>query len=79
LYCDDKITFNQYDELTLFLNCEEISRKIALVDMNDVDLNRTLREAGLTPKALEHHGCEGQLQPGPVCDDPEQHKNQRQE
>jgi hypothetical protein len=43
LYCDDKITFNQYDELTLFLNCEEISRKISLVDMRDVDINSTLR------------------------------------
>jgi hypothetical protein len=45
LYCDDKITLNQHDELTLFLACEEISRKIALVDMNDVDINSTL------------HGC----------------------
>jgi hypothetical protein len=43
LYCDDKITFNQYDELTLFLNCEEISRKISLVDMRDADINSTLR------------------------------------
>jgi hypothetical protein len=43
LYCDDKITFNQYDELTLFLNCEEISRKISLVDMRDVDINGILR------------------------------------
>jgi hypothetical protein len=45
LYCDDKITFNQFDELTLFLNCEEISRKVSLVDMRDVDINSTL------------HGC----------------------
>jgi hypothetical protein len=43
MYCDDKITPNQHDELALFLACEEISRKIALIDMNDVDINRTLR------------------------------------
>jgi hypothetical protein len=43
LYCDDQITLNQYDELTLFLNCEEISRKISLVDMRDVYINSTLR------------------------------------
>jgi hypothetical protein len=42
-YCDDKITLNQYDELTLFLACEEISRKLSLVVMNDVDINSTLR------------------------------------
>jgi hypothetical protein len=34
LYCDDKITLNQYDELTLFLGCEELSRKTSLVDMS---------------------------------------------
>jgi hypothetical protein len=45
LYCDDKITLNQHDELTLFLNCEEISRKISLVDMRDVGINSIL------------HGC----------------------
>jgi hypothetical protein len=28
LYCDDKTTLNQHDELTLFLGCEELSRKI---------------------------------------------------
>jgi hypothetical protein len=27
LYCDHKITPNQHDELTLFLGCEELSRK----------------------------------------------------
>jgi hypothetical protein len=27
LYCDDKITLNQHDELTLLLECEEISRR----------------------------------------------------
>jgi hypothetical protein len=43
LYCDDKITLNQHDELTLFLECEEISRKISLLDMRDVDINSTLR------------------------------------
>jgi hypothetical protein len=43
LYCDDKITLNQHDELTLFLACEEIFRKITLIDMNDVDINSTLR------------------------------------
>jgi hypothetical protein len=45
LYCDDKITLNQHDELTLFLNCEEISKNISLVDMRDVDISSTL------------HGC----------------------
>jgi hypothetical protein len=34
LYCDDKITPNQYDELTLFLGCEELPRKTSLVDMS---------------------------------------------
>jgi hypothetical protein len=43
LYCDDKITLNQHDELTLFLECEEISKKISLVDMRDVDINSILR------------------------------------
>jgi hypothetical protein len=33
-YCDDKITLNQHDELTLFLGCEELSRKTSLVDMS---------------------------------------------
>jgi hypothetical protein len=28
LYCDDKITLNQHVELTLFLGCEELSRKL---------------------------------------------------
>jgi hypothetical protein len=32
LYCDDKITPNQHDELTLVLGCEELSRKTSLVD-----------------------------------------------
>jgi hypothetical protein len=34
LYCDDKITLNQHDELTLFLGCEDLSRKTSLVDMS---------------------------------------------
>jgi hypothetical protein len=34
LYCDDKITLNQHDELTLFLGCEELSRKDSLVDIS---------------------------------------------
>jgi hypothetical protein len=34
LYCDDKITLNQHDELTLFLGCEELSRKTSLVHMS---------------------------------------------
>jgi hypothetical protein len=46
-YYDDKITLNQHDELTLFLACEEISRKLSLVDMNDVDINSTLRSCRL--------------------------------
>jgi hypothetical protein len=43
LYCDDKITLNQHDEFTLFLGCEEISRKTSLVDMSALDINSTLR------------------------------------
>jgi hypothetical protein len=34
LYCDDKITLNQHDELTLFFGYEELSRKTSLVDMS---------------------------------------------
>jgi hypothetical protein len=34
LYCYDKITLNQHDELTLFLGYEELSRKTSLVDMS---------------------------------------------
>jgi hypothetical protein len=34
LYCDDKITLNHHDELTLFLGCEELSRKTSLVDLS---------------------------------------------
>jgi hypothetical protein len=45
LYCDDMITPNQHDELTLFLGCEELSRKTALVDMSAFDMNSVL------------HGC----------------------
>jgi hypothetical protein len=45
LYCDDKITLNQHDELTLFFGCEEISRKTSLVDMSVFYINSTL------------HGC----------------------
>jgi hypothetical protein len=43
LYCDDKITLNQHDEFTLFLGCEEISRKTSLVDMSALDINSTPR------------------------------------
>jgi hypothetical protein len=45
LFCDDMITPNQHDELTLFLGCEELSRKTSLVDMNAFDMNSVL------------HGC----------------------
>jgi hypothetical protein len=45
LYCDDKITANQHDELTLFLRCEELSRKTSLVDMSAFNINSIL------------HGC----------------------
>jgi hypothetical protein len=37
LYCDDKITLNLHDELTLFLGCEELLRKTSLVDMSAFD------------------------------------------
>jgi hypothetical protein len=37
LYCDDMITPNQHDELTLFLGSEELSRKTSLVDMSAFD------------------------------------------
>jgi hypothetical protein len=43
LYCDDKITLNQHDELTLFLGCEELSRKTSLVDTSAFDINSILR------------------------------------
>jgi hypothetical protein len=43
LYCDDKITLNQHDELTLFLGCEELSRKTSLVDMSAFDTSSILR------------------------------------
>jgi hypothetical protein len=45
LHCDDMITPNQHDELTLFLGCEELSRKTSLVDMSAFDMNSVL------------HGC----------------------
>src|SRR3954462_11002499 len=45
LYCDNAITDNQHDELTLFLGCEEISRKTSLVDMSAFGMNCVL------------HGC----------------------
>src|SRR3954464_16080892 len=45
LYCDNMITYNQYDELTLFLGCEELSRKTSLVDMSAFGMNCIL------------HGC----------------------
>jgi hypothetical protein len=43
LSCDDKITLNQHDEFTLFLGCEELSRKTSLVDMSALDINSILR------------------------------------
>jgi hypothetical protein len=39
LYCDVMITPNQHDELTLFLGCEELSRKTSLVDMSAFDMD----------------------------------------
>src|SRR3954471_21520899 len=39
------ITDNQHDELTLFLGCEELSRKTSLVDMSAFGMNCVL------------HGC----------------------
>jgi hypothetical protein len=45
LYCDGMITPNQHDELTLFLGCEELSRKTSLVDRSAFDINSIL------------HGC----------------------
>ena len=44
-YCDDRITPNQHDELTLFLGCEELSGKTSLLDMSALDMNGAL------------HGC----------------------
>ena len=43
LYCDNMITHNQHDELTLFLGCEELSRKTFLVDISALDINSILR------------------------------------
>jgi hypothetical protein len=45
LYCDDMITPNKHDDLTLFLGCEELSRKTSLVYMSAFDTNSIL------------HGC----------------------
>ena len=45
LYCDNMITPNQHDVLNLFLGCEELSRKISLLDMSGLDMNSVL------------HGC----------------------
>ena len=45
LYCDNMITPNQHDELTLFLGCEELSRKTSLVNISAFDINSIL------------HGC----------------------
>ena len=39
------ITPNQHDELTLFLGCEELSRKTSSLDMSAFDMNSVL------------HGC----------------------
>jgi hypothetical protein len=43
LYCDNMITPNQHDELTLFLGCEELSRKTSLVDMSAFDMDSFLQ------------------------------------
>jgi hypothetical protein len=43
LYCDDMITPNQHDELTLFLGCEELSRKTSLVDISAFDMDSFLQ------------------------------------
>ena len=43
LYCVNMITPNQHDELTLFLGCEELSRKTSLVDISAFDINSILR------------------------------------
>jgi hypothetical protein len=43
LYYDDMITPNQHDELTLFLGCEELSRKTSLVDMCAFDMDSFLQ------------------------------------
>ena len=44
-FCDNMITPNQNDELTLFLGYEEISRKTSLLNMSDIDMEDLL------------HGC----------------------
>jgi hypothetical protein len=43
LYCDDMITPNQHDELTLFLGYEELSRKTSLVVMSAFDMDSFLQ------------------------------------
>jgi hypothetical protein len=42
LYCDDMISPNQHDELTLFLGCEESSRKTSLVDISAFNISSVL-------------------------------------
>src|SRR4051794_4934987 len=43
LYCDEMITPSQHDELTLFVGCEELSRKTYLLDMSALDIDSVLR------------------------------------
>jgi len=43
LYCDDNLTPNEHDELTLFLGCEELLRKTSLVDMSSLDIDSVLQ------------------------------------
>src|SRR4051794_14194522 len=47
LYCDDKITPNEHDELILFLGCEEILRKTSLVDMSVFYMSSVLHNCHL--------------------------------
>jgi hypothetical protein len=41
--CDDSIEPDHYDELELFLGCEELARKTSLLDMSSIDMNSILQ------------------------------------
>src|SRR4051812_20946012 len=55
LYCDNMITGNQHDELTLFLGCEELSRKTYLIYMSTFDMNSVLRMRNLVLVILVYY------------------------
>src|SRR3954467_7221981 len=45
--CDDMITLDLYDELMLFLMCEELSEKTSWLDVHALVINNTLQKCHL--------------------------------